>query len=281
MTEIISPRMPRPVRAARTEEVSVNGVLISRAEIAREIQNHEARTPAEAWHAAARALVVRELLLAEAARLGIAAEPARHGDGSRETDEEATIRALLAQEVKVPTADTATCRRHFERNRASFRSGDLYEVAHILLPAAPDDMAGRAAARAQAEAILADILAGRAAFADMARAHSACPSREVGGSLGQIGRGQTVAEFEAALAQMVPGAVHPAPVESRYGFHLVVLAHRIEGRDLPFEMAEAAIAGHLELTAWHVATRQYLSLLIGRADIRGVTLEGAASPLVQ
>lgn len=281
MTQIISPRAPRPVGAPRTEEVSVNGVIISRAEIAREIQNHQARTPAEAWQAAARALVVRELLLAQAARLGIEGAPARHADGSRETDEEAVIRALLAQEVKVPTADTATCRRHFERNRASFRTDDLFEVAHILLPAAPDDAAGRAEARAQAEAILADILAGRAPFAEMARAHSACPSRAVGGSLGQIGPGQTVAEFEAALAHMVPGAVHPAPVESRYGFHLVFPAHRVEGQELPFEMVEAAIAGHLELTAWHMATRQYLSLLVGHAEIRGVALEGAASPLVQ
>lgn len=281
MTQIISHRAPRPVRAIRHDEVSVNGVIISRAEIAREIQNHQARTPAEAWHAAARALVVRELLLAEADRLQIAAEPAIHPDGTRETDEEATIRALLAQEVRVPKADTETCRRHFDRHRESFRTGALFEVAHILIPAAPDDAERRTGARAQALAILADLLSGKANFAAMARAHSACPSREVGGSLGQIGRGQTVAEFEAALAGMVPGAVHPEPVETRYGFHVVFLAHWVEGRDLPFEMAEPVIAGHLELTAWHIATRQYLSLLVGRAEIQGVSMEGAASPLVQ
>ena len=281
MTEIISHRAPRPARATRPDEVSVNGVIISRAEIAREIQNHQARTPAEAWHAAARALVVRELLLAEADRLGIPAEPATHPDGARETDEEATIRALLAREVRVPKADTETCRRHFERNRGSFRTGDLFEVSHILIPAAPDDGGRRAEARAQAQQILAALLAGQAYFAQMARSHSACPSREVGGSLGQIGRGQTVSEFETALAGMVPGKLHPEPVETRYGFHVVFLAHRVEGRDLPFEIAEPVIAGHLELTAWHIATRQYLILLVGRAEIRGIALEGAASPLVQ
>lgn len=270
-----------PARATRPDEVSVNGVIISRAEIAREIQNHHAPTPAQAWHAAARALVVRQLLLAEADRLDIAARPAAHPDGSRETDEEAIIRALLEQEVKVPTADTATCRRHFERHRASFRTDDLFEVAHILIPAAPDDAGGRAAARATAQALIAQIRSGEAAFEATARAHSACPSREVGGSLGQIGRGQTVAEFEAALSTMAPGSVHPTPVETRYGFHIVHLAHRIDGRDLPFEAVEPVIAGHLELTSWHIAVRQYLSLLVGRAQIRGVAMDGAASPLVQ
>ncbi|MEW6121202.1 MAG: peptidylprolyl isomerase [Pseudomonadota bacterium] len=281
MTQIISPRAPHPVRAVRPEEVSVNGTIISRAEIAREIQNHQAQTPAEAWHAAARALVLRALLLAEAERLHIVAEPAEDPDGARETDEEASIRALLAQEVRVPQADRETCRRHFDRHRASFRTDDLYEVAHILIPAAPDDAGRRTEARAEAEAILAALAGGKAGFAELARAHSACPSREVGGSLGQIGRGQTVAEFEAALADMEPGAVHPQPVETRYGIHVVFLAHRVEGRDLPFELAEPLIADHLERTASHIATRQYLSLLVGRAEIRGIAMEGAASPLVQ
>ena len=45
----------------------------SRSAIARETQNHPAAKPIDAWLAAARALVVRELLLQEARRLGIEA----------------------------------------------------------------------------------------------------------------------------------------------------------------------------------------------------------------
>lgn len=265
----------------RPDEISVNGVVIPRAEIARELQNHSAKTPVEAFHAAARALVVRELLLAEAARLGIAAAALDDGEGCRETDEEALIRALIEQEVTVPKADEATCRRYYEQNRASFHTGDLYEASHILFPAAPDDAAGRAEARAAAEAALTALRAGTAGFEELARAHSACPSREVGGSLGQIGPGQTVPEFETALAGIAPGDPLPAPVESRYGIHLVRVAHRIAGRELPFEMVAQRIAERLEATTYAIAVRQYLSLLAGRADIRGVSLDGASSPLVQ
>lgn len=279
MVEILrTASAPRP--SPRPDQVSVDGVIIPRAAIAREIQHHAAKTPAEAWHAAARALVVRALLLGEAQRLGIVAEPETEADGTRETEEEATIRLLLEREVKVPEADTATCRRYFERNRAAFRSDDLYEVSHILIPA-PSAEEARSAARAEAEAVLHALLRDDAAFAEMARRHSACPSHEVGGSLGQIGPGQTVAEFEAALPAIAPGPVHPQLVPTRYGFHIVRVDRRVRGEDLPFEAAEAAIAAHLEATSWHIAVRQYLSLLAGRADIRGVTLDGAATPLVQ
>lgn len=44
--------------------------------------------------------------------------------GPPRDQEEAVIRALLEQEVKVPTADEATCRRNFARNPALFRTGD-------------------------------------------------------------------------------------------------------------------------------------------------------------
>ena len=44
----------------RGNGVRVNGVAIARDQIAREVQQHPSRTPAEAWKAAARALAVRE-----------------------------------------------------------------------------------------------------------------------------------------------------------------------------------------------------------------------------
>ena len=119
--------------------VKVNGVAIPRDMIAREVQHHPARTPAESLKAAARALVVRELLLQEARRLEIEAEPLADAEGRRETADEAAVRALVDREVRTPSADPATCRRYFERNRPQFRSADIYEAAHILFAASQAD----------------------------------------------------------------------------------------------------------------------------------------------
>ncbi len=129
--------------------VRVNGVAIPRDAISREAQHHSARTPLEAWQDAARALAVRELLLQEAQRLQIIAEPLSQ-EGRRETDDEAAIRTLVEREVRTPQADNATCRRYYEQNRGRFRSPDIYEAAHILFAANAADAAAYAQARADA-----------------------------------------------------------------------------------------------------------------------------------
>jgi peptidyl-prolyl cis-trans isomerase C len=269
----------KPAISARPKTVSVNGVTIPREAIARETQNHPATKPIEAWQAAARALVIRELLLQEAVRLQVPAEPEADEEGRRETDDEARIRALITLEVKTPEPEEANCLRYYEQNRRRFQSPALYEAAHILLAYKPD--VDKAAVREQASLILAQLSADPSTFAALARLHSACPSREVGGNLGQIGPGQTVAEFEAALAGMEPGRVHGEPVESRYGLHIIRLDRKIEARQLPFEIARPLIAGYLADHVQRTAQRQYVSLLAGRATIVGVDLEAAASPLMQ
>ena len=65
-------------------------------------------------------------------------------------------------------------------------------------------------------------------FAELARQHSACPSKEQGGALGQISKGQTVPEFERQLFRL-PAGLCPQPLESRYGFHLVTVTPPPEG----------------------------------------------------
>ncbi|XSC45360.1 peptidylprolyl isomerase [Bradyrhizobium sp. RDT10] len=266
--------LPKP------KTISVNGKVIPREVIAREVQNHPAEKPILAWQAAARALVVRELLLQESARLGIEAEPLCDAEGRSETDEEAAMRALIEREVATPEPDEAACLRFYEQSRQRFRSGDLYEAAHILIASRPDNVAARMEARRTAENILAAVRSDPALFAEFARSHSACKtSAQEGGRLGQLTRGQTVAEFEAALQRMRPGEF--AIAETRYGFHIIRLDQHAPGQVLPFELARDRIADYLTASVQHRALAQYVSVLAGRAEISGVTLAAAASPLLQ
>lgn len=255
--------------------VSVNGVVISRADIAQETQNHPATKPLDAMRAATRALVVRQLLLQEARRLAIPADPASDGEGRRETEEEALVRGLIEREVRTPDADEPACRRFHDQNRHRFRTPDLYEARHILLPA------NQAESPALAAAILAQLALEPGDFTALALAHSACPSGKTAGSLGQIGPGQTVPEFEEALARITIGTIHPEPVVTRYGLHIVALDRRIEGRDLPFGMVQERIAAWMGEKVRRLAIRQYVSILAGRAAIQGIDLEASPSPLVQ
>jgi len=275
--------LPRPVRRrfTRPEPVSVNGVVISNAEIARETQHHEAADPDRAWSLAAQALAIRELLAQEVERLGIEAEPLDDGEGRRETPQEARMRALIEHEVAVPRADEAACRRYYTANIRRFRSSDLFEAAHILIAAAPNDSDARDRARAVATTLIADLVADATGFAAAAAAQSACPSARQGGLLGQVSAGQTVPEFEAALRDIVPGEIHPQPVETRYGLHVVRLDRRVDGDVLPFDLVRDRIAGYLDETVRRRAQQQYVSILAGRARLTGVDLAAARGPLVQ
>jgi peptidyl-prolyl cis-trans isomerase C len=265
----------------RPSRISVNGVTIAREAIAREAQNHPAEKPIAAWQEAARALVIRELLLQEARRLQIVAEPQSDGEGRRETEDEALIRQLIEREVRTPEADEATCLRYYEQNRSRFRSADLCEVRHILISAAPGAAQARMSARQQATQIIEILQREPSRFDELAQAHSACPSGQTGGSLGQIGPGQTVPEFERVLATLPVGDVSAEPVETRYGLHVVLVERRIEGRELPFDLVRDRIRDWLAERVERTALAQYLSILAGRAEIKGIALAGVSSPLVQ
>ena len=247
---------------AKPAIVSVNGVVVPRDAIAREVQQHPAPTPLAAWKEAARALAVRELLRQEAQRLGIAAEAMSDEAGRRETDEEAAIRA----------PDDAACRRYYEQNRRRFRSADIYEAAHILVAANVGDGRAYQEAREKAKAILAQIAEEPTRFAELARAHSDCPSAAQDGNLGQITAGQTTPEFERALKAMAPGSLSEAPVATRYGFHVIRLDRKIEGKELPFEAVAKQIAEYLVERVKRRAVAQYIARLAAKATVTGIDL---------
>jgi peptidyl-prolyl cis-trans isomerase C len=253
-------------------EITVNDAVIQEADIARETQYHPASSFEEARQKAARALAVRALLLQRADRIGLA---------SAEDTDEARIAALIAREVHAPRADEQTCRRYFESHGKRFRSPDLFEAVHILFAVRPDDQKAFEQARAKAEEVITVLTAQPERFGEYAKALSACPSGKQGGNLGQLTRGSTVPEVETFLMQLEPGQLCPVPVRSRYGFHVLRLERRIDGKPLPFETVAEKIAAYLEERAWRQAVSQYIQILAGSAQITGVALKHASSPLVQ
>jgi peptidyl-prolyl cis-trans isomerase C len=260
--------------------VSVNDVVIANAAIAREVQNHTGGSPGEAWEEATRALVVQELLLQRARVLGLIAKPAEK-DGLRETEDEALIRVLLETEVRTPQADEAACRRYYEANKGRFRSPDLFEPVHILFQADRRDEAAYATALSRAEAALAEVTQAPGRFESLARTLSDCPSASEGGRLGQVARGDTTPEFEAAMRILEPGQTSPTPVRTRYGVHVLRVERKVDGRTLPFEQVRERIAAYLEENAWRRGVAQYVTLLAGDARIAGLDMPGVRSPLVQ
>lgn len=250
----------------------VNDTEIPHTAISVEVQNHQADSPTAAWRSAARALVVREVLLQEAHRKSLIATPLKDHEGRRESQEDALIRQLIAAEVKIPTPTAAECRHYYDNNTQRFRSQDLYEASHILLSASKADVDAYDKQYQLAQKLIDELERDIHRFADIARQFSDCASSEHDGNLGQLSTGQTTPEFEAALKTMHPGHLSPEPVASRYGHHIIYLERKIDGAVVPLEQVQDLIAKFLCDRTQRFANAQYIARLVESANVTGVDM---------
>lgn len=249
------------------EPVIVGGREISATAIAVEAQNHPAPDAEAALAAATRALVVRQVLLDEAERLELDPGELTDAEGQVLTREDALIDALLAREIRIPEADPDTCRRFYEAHPERFTAPPLVEAAHILIAADPGDDFAMGLAVGDARTLIRQLQTDPAQFAEFAKSHSACPSREQGGNLGQVQPGQMVKSFEDALFVLPEHSLCSSPVRTRFGVHVIRSGRREEARRLPYEAVEDAIANYLEEKAYRRAVAQFVEMLCEQAGV--------------
>lgn len=253
--------------------VTVNEVGISFDDILAEAQHHPAGSHEAALQEAAAALVTRELLLQEAAAVGIEYVPHNNDQGEQETPDESVISRLLDSAVTIPVATEEECLRIYRRQTSRFVSSTLYEVRHILLSPKDNENAGRASTLEQARNLISSIQASPDRFAELAAAYSSCPSRQVNGSVGQVTRAELAPEFGDALAGMEAGSIYPEPVETRFGVHVIALDRIVPGEQLPFDIVKEQIANRLGAVAWTRAISQYIRILADKSTITGLSLD--------
>ena len=192
---------------------------------------------------------VRARLLSRAFSLGI----------SVPEDEDAAIERLLEQEVPDAQPTEVEIRRYYEQNTRRFTAGELVEASHILFAMTPRVPPERLRAKAAEVHAMASRDAAR--FGDLAREFSNCPSAAQGGSLGQLGRGDSVPEFERAVLEGELLGVLPDLVATRFGFHVVLVARRIPGRMRPYEEVRGEVAAYLRQRAAERAIGEYVRRL--------------------
>lgn len=217
---------------------------------------------------------VHELLRQRACELGFLE------NGAGAADSERAIERTLAEEVPVNEPTDEECARWFDANKQRFRSGDLVCARHILFQVTPGSPVP--AIRGVAESMLHELQNNPQLFGERAKEHSNCPSGAQGGNLGQLQRGETVPEFDKALfGDATTIGILPKLVTTRHGFHIISIDQRIEGKQLPYEFVRDDVAAELRRRSEARALSQYVRVLAGNAELEGVDLDAAASPLVQ
>jgi peptidyl-prolyl cis-trans isomerase C len=137
-------------------------------------------------------------------------------------------------------------KKFYDENAKYFEQPEQVEASHILIKLNPEDATNetaKAAAKTKAEGLRAQILAGTN-FADLAAAHSDCPSSAQGGSLGYFGRGQMVKPFEEAAFSLGTNEVSGV-VETQFGFHVIKVTGKKAASKTPLDEVRDQIKEHL------------------------------------
>lgn len=223
-----------------------------------------------------------ELLRQAAQRAGLLGTDDASVEGVPSEAATEAIEQLLAQSLQVPEPSLQACQRHHAAHTARYSVGERAHLRHILFAVTPG--VDVSALRKRAEGALLEVRSHDGSgdpFVQAARTLSNCPSGAEGGDLGWLSAQDCAPEFAREIFGHAEVGVLPRLVHSRFGLHVVEVLQREAGTEQPFEAVHGAIAQTLRQQSYVTALRQYLALLAGQAQLAGVELDAADSPLVQ
>ena len=155
-----------------------------------------------------------------------------------------SVQQLVTQGI-LPSIDVSDeeIRAFYDANAEQMKIPEEIHARHILVKPAGDDEAAKRAAEDKIAGIQKELMDG-ADFEAIAIEYSEGPSGPRGGDLGFFGRGQMVPAFEEAAFALQPGEISDI-VETEFGFHIIKVDERSEGRAVPYMEASERLYEHL------------------------------------
>jgi peptidyl-prolyl cis-trans isomerase C len=174
---------------------------------------------------------------------------------------------LEKQVVDIEPPDEEEMKTFYEENKEQFfTQPESVRARHILVLVDEEDTEEtRAEKRARVESLRERALAGED-FSELASTHSECNSAMQGGNLGVFQRGQMVPSFEEAAFSQPVGEVGEV-VETRFGYHVILVDERIEEGTQSFDEAHDRIESGLFDMKRQEALRAYVTQLREEAAI--------------
>ena len=148
-------------------------------------------------------------------------------------------------EARIVVSD-ADIKAYYDQNLARYKTDEQRRASHILIAAGKDaPAADKAAAKAKAEKILAQLRKSPNDFAKLAKENSQDPgSAERGGDLDFFGKGMMVKPFEEAAYALKEGEISDV-VQSDFGFHIIRLTALKAATTRPLSEVKANITDEI------------------------------------
>ena len=147
-----------------------------------------------------------------------------------------------------------------------FVEPESVHVRHILVAVGKGDTDKvKAEKKAKIENLRKQLVSG-GNFAEIARQNSDCPSKEAGGDLSFIKRGQMVKEFEKAAFSQEKNAIGPV-ITTEYVYHIVQVLDRKPAKKIALNDVKGKIADYLEKRKKMEAFNEIVAKLKANAKI--------------
>ena len=123
--------------------------------------------------------------------------------------------------------------KYYDANKAKFSLKDEYKARHILLKT-----------EKEAKELITKLSSAKETektFIELAKKHSTGPSGVQGGELGWFSADKMVPEFSASTKTLSKGSFSKTPVKTQFGFHIIYLEDKKEGKEKPLKEVNAEV----------------------------------------
>ena len=200
-------------------------------------------------------LVRRELLYQAALRAGLDRDPTVARKIQKLARDLLIVEMADRERTKGEAITDEALRQYYDAHPHHFNRPERISASHILVKTRPE-----------AEALLAELKTG-ADFATLAQEHSRDDlTRDRGGRIFVILRGQMTPEFEAAAFALEPGGISDV-VQDKDGYHVVQLNERVPATVVPFETVKEKLRQRLAFERGQDRLRAVLAELEAQGKI--------------
>jgi peptidyl-prolyl cis-trans isomerase C len=194
-------------------------------------------------------VIKEEILYQEAKKKGLNKDK-EFQDRVEEFKKMTLIAVLLKKEVEEKAkADTKEVRDFYDKHQDEFKTGLEVRASHVLV-----------STEAEAKDILKRIQQGEN-FSKLAEEFTLDKgTAKKGGDLGFFGRGRMVPEFEKVAFSLKAGEVSN-PVKSQFGYHIIQVTDRKEGKLRDFEEVKTSVERRLTVEKQRTLFESYIRKL--------------------